>query len=138
MRLRALSGFMARLFDPRRKARTVDAATGLSGDAPSVPLGGTRAQTTQRLQVGIAGLAGTLLLIGLIDLIETRADETERTAVPEAVATNQPSATPTRSDPLIDAGVVPDLPANPTPATPAGGEAPILPEQGGGENSPPQ
>ena len=61
MRLRALSGFMARLFDPRRKARTVDAATGLSGDASSVPLGGTRAQTTQRLQVGIAGLAGTLL-----------------------------------------------------------------------------
>ena len=68
----------------------------------------------------------------------TRAAETERTAVPEAVATNQPTATPTRSDPLIDAGVVPDLPANPAPEAPAGGEAPILPEQGGGDDIPPQ
>ena len=129
---------MARLFDPRRKVRTADAATGLSGDAPAVPLGGTRAQTTQRLQVGIAGLAGTLLLIGLVDLIESRAAETERTAVPEAVSTNQPAATPTRSDPLIDAGVVPDLPANPTPDAPPAGETPILPEQGGGDDLPPQ
>lgn len=112
-----------------------------AGAARMVPLGGTRAQTAQRLQVGVAGLAGTLMLIGLVDLIESRAAETERNSVPEAAATNQPTATPTRSDPLVDAGVVPDLPATPAPAETAPGEAPILPErglseQGGGDDLP--
>ena len=140
---RAQTGFMARLFDPRRKARpakgaSVAAPDGLSGDAITVPLGGTRTQTVQRLQVGVAGLAGTLLLIGLVDLIESRAAETERTSVPEAAATNQPTVTPTRSDPLVDAGVVPDLPADPTPAPPVTGETPILPERGGSDDLAPQ
>ena len=90
---------MARLFDPRRKARPADnasdpSAAGFTAGSTSVPLGGTRGQTAQRLQVGLAGLAGTLLLIGLVDLSESRAAETERTAVPEAASTNQPAAAP--------------------------------------------
>ena len=140
---RILTGPMARLFDPRRKARPADnasdpSAAGFTAGSTSVPLGGTRGQTAQRLQVGLAGLAGTLLLIGLVDLIESRAAETERTAVPEAASTNQPAAAPTRSDPLVDAGVVPDLPASPTPQAAPDGEAPILPERGGSEDLAPQ
>ena len=141
MAFRTLTGAMARLFDPRRKTRSVDSApdpAGLSAGTARVPLAGTRAQTAQRLQVGLAGLAGTLLLIGLVDLIESRAAETERTAVPEAAATNQPTATPARSDPLVDAGVVPDLPASPTPQAVPDGEAPILPERGGSDDLAPQ
>ena len=140
---RILTGPMARLFDPRRKARPADSvsdpsAAGFSAASASVPLGGTRGQTAQRLQVGLAGLAGTLLLIGLVDLIESRAAETERTAAPEAASTNQPAATPTRSDPLVDAGVVPDLPASPTPQPAPDGEAPILPERGRSDDLAPQ
>ena len=91
---------MARLFDPRRKTRSVDSApdpAGLSAGTARVPLAGTRAQTAQRLQVGLAGLAGTLLLIGLVDLIESRAAETERTAVPEAATISMPPLGPTVS-----------------------------------------
>lgn len=84
------------------------------GSRLSAPLGGTRAQAMQRLQVGVAGLATMLLLIGLASIITDRADETDRAAVPEAIATVAAPPAP-KSDPLADAGVVPDMPAGPTP-----------------------
>ncbi|NTZ42196.1 hypothetical protein G7A66_03625 [Altererythrobacter sp. SALINAS58] len=86
-----------------------------NGDRLAAPLGGTRAQAMQRLQVGVAGLIAMLLLIGLASIITQWAEETGRAAVPEAVATVAAPPAPT-SDPLADAGVVPDMPAGPTPA----------------------
>lgn len=85
-------------------------------DNVSAPLGGTRAQSIQRLQIGVTGIVGMILLVALADLIQDRAEETEATSVPEAastVAAEQVEAP--QSDPLVEAGVVPDLPAEPTP-----------------------
>ena len=96
------------------------------------PLGGTREQAMQRLQMGIGGVVAITLLVGLASLIEGRAQKTEEEAVPEAMATTEPVEEPTRSDPLVEAGVVPDLPATPTPT--AQPDEPILPEQGLGED----
>lgn len=124
-------------YAPMAKANTKGIAVA-DGDRLAVPLGGTRAQAMQRLQVGVAGLIAMLLLIGLASIITQRAEETGRAAVPEAVATVAAPPAPT-SDPLADAGVVPDMPAGPTPAptsaaTPASG-VPVLIETPGGADA---
>ena len=89
----------------------------------------TRAQAVQRLQIGIAGLASMVLMIALANVIMDQANRTEATSVPQAAATvaAEPTTAP-QNDPLADAGVVPDMPAEPT-ATPQQ-EPAILPEQG--------
>lgn len=83
------------------------------------PLSGTRSQTVQRLQVGLAGLSGMVLLVALASIIMERAQEAEASAVPEAAATMAAEGDNKARDPLADAGVVPDLPANPSPAAAA-------------------
>lgn len=93
-------------------------------DAAPVPLGGTRAQSLQRLQVGLSLLVGIVLIVGLANVIENRAKQSDQAVVPEAAATVAPEPTSAAAnDPLADAGVVPDLPAAPsgTQAAPAGG-----------------
>ncbi len=67
-----------------------------------------RAQAVHRLQVGMFGLAGMLLLVSLANVIMDRAQSVDaalqsRTAAPAA------SASPA-SDPLVDMGVAPELP----------------------------
>ena len=95
----------------------------------AVPLGGTRAEAIQRLQIGLSGIAVMVLLVALADVVQNRAKETEATSVPEAAATVAAEAPETpKSDPLAEAGVVPDLPAEPTPMPTQ--LPPILPEQG--------
>lgn len=90
----------------------------------------SRAEMMQRLQVGLAGLAAMVLLVGLANIIQDRARVSDELAVPEAAPTVVPSGPPALSDPLADAGVVPDMPAEPAPAqSPA-----IVPEQGNGTN----
>lgn len=72
----------------------------------------SRAEALQRLQIGLAGLGSMVLLIGLASVIMQRADLTEAGSVPDAAATvaaDQPGAK--KNDPLAEAGVVPDLPA---------------------------
>ena len=82
----------------------------------SVPLGGTRAESMQRLQVGASLLLGIILIVGLANVIEERAKQSDQAVVPEAAATVAPAETSApANDPLADAGVVPDLPAAPTP-----------------------
>lgn len=91
-------------------------------EALPAPLGGTRAQAIQRLQIGLFGLAAMILLVALANIIMDRAKESEATTVPEAAPTSMPDSSDAEpaSDPLVDAGVVPDLPVD-------------TPEQGGGE-----
>lgn len=90
-----------------------------------MPMGGTRSQSVQRLQIGLSGLAAMLLLVGLANIIMDRAQESEEQAVPDAAPTVAPNeAAAPLSDPLADAGVVPDLPASPTP-TPSAGAPPV-------------
>ncbi len=101
-------------------------------DDGSVPLGGTRAEAIQRLQIGASGIFVIVLLVALADVVRDRADQTDAEAVPEAAATIAAEVeAPPQSDPLADAGVVPDLPADPEEA--AEQTDPVLPEQGTGE-----
>jgi len=97
----------------------VDAA---QGDAPlesapsdGLPLGGTKAEATQRLQIGLFGLGSMVLLIGLATIIGNQADITQESSVPEAAPTTEPVDAPQQRDPLADAGIVPDIPAEPLP-----------------------
>lgn len=98
-------------------------------DADAAPLGGTRAQALHRLQIGVSGIVVMIMLVALADVVRDRADQAEAESVPDAAATTAPETVDTpQSDPLADAGVVPDLPAEPA-ATPTQ-EPAILPEQG--------
>lgn len=92
-------------------------------DARASSLGGTRAQALQRLQVGVSLLLGIILIVGLANVIENRAQQSDQAVVPEAAATVEAGPTSaSANDPLADAGVVPDLPSAPsdTPAATAG------------------
>lgn len=86
-----------------------------------------RREIIHRLQVGLSGLGAMILLVGLANIIQDRARLVDEQAAPEAAPTVEPVAVPTQSDPLADAGVVPDLPAEPSPTAQ---EPAILPEQG--------
>lgn len=80
-----------------------------------------RVEALQRLQVGLVGIAAMVLLVGLASIIGGQADLADELAVPEAAPTTEPSPTPTRANPLADAGVVPDIEAEPpAPPTPRG------------------
>ena len=81
------------------------------------PLAGTRAQSVQRLQIGIGGVLLMVLLVGLASLIQDRTREVDAAAVPAAAATTEPSPVSQQNDPLVNAGVVPDLPDEPAPVT---------------------
>ncbi|MEM1053815.1 MAG: hypothetical protein AAGI28_17160, partial [Pseudomonadota bacterium] len=87
----------------------------VTGDSPpdSAPLGGTKAEATQRLQIGLFGLGSMVLLIGLATVIGNQADLTQQSAVPDAAPTTEPTDAQTQSNPLADAGIVPDIPVEP-------------------------
>ena len=83
------------------------------GEESQPQQGEKRAEVIQRLQIGLFGLAALVLIVALANEIMERAKQTEATAVPEAAATTAPvTATGPLSDPLVDAGVVPDMPSN--------------------------
>ena len=75
-------------------------------DPPPPDLHGTRAQAMQRLQVGIGGLAAMVLIVGLASTIMQQARQSDDPATPEAAGEPKDKA----GDPLVDAGVVPELP----------------------------
>ena len=81
----------------------------------ATPAGHARHEAVQRLQIGLFGIAAMLLLVGLASIIGSQADITEEAAVPEAAPTTEPTPTPTQANPLADAGVVPDIAAEPSP-----------------------
>ena len=74
------------------------------------PLAGSRAQSLQRLQIGLFGLAAMVLLVGLANIILTNAKENQARVVPEAAATVAADEAAAGSDPLAAAGVVPGEP----------------------------
>lgn len=75
-----------------------------------------RAEAVQRLQVGLAGIGAMVLLVGLASAIGGQASRNDQLAVPEAAPTTEPSAAPAQANPLADAGVVPDIQAEPGPS----------------------
>ena len=66
--------------DPRELFKT---APKVEEPAPT-PLGGTRAERIQRLQVGGFGLAAMVLMVALADIVISRARETEAASVSRA------------------------------------------------------
>ncbi|KRA84265.1 hypothetical protein [Altererythrobacter sp. Root672] len=98
------------------------------------PLGNGRSQAVQRLQIGLFGLAAMVLLVGLANILINNADRNQARVVPEAAPTTatQPKVEQA-SDPLAEAGVVPDMPSVQEPVQKAqadgaqGGTAPDVP-----------
>lgn len=80
------------------------------------PLAGTRTQRLQRLQVGIFGLGAMILMVGLANIVKTNAEHTDLQVVAESANEAEPAtvAEPA-SDPLADAGVVPNMPTQNKP-----------------------
>ncbi len=80
-----------------------------------------RAQAVHRLQIGLFGLAGMLLLVSLANVIMDRAKLVDRTTTPAAAAASPSPSTSTANDPLVDMGVAPELPvaSGAKPARPA-------------------
>lgn len=87
--------------------------------------GVARAEAVQRLQVGVFGIGAMVLLVGLASIIGGQAERNDKLAAPEAAPTTEPSAAPPQANPLADAGVVPDIAAEPDPSR--GAPAPDLP-----------
>ncbi|MBX9642688.1 MAG: hypothetical protein K2W91_01140 [Novosphingobium sp.] len=65
-----------------------------------------RAQAVQRLQAGLFGIAAVVLVVGLANIINDRARQSDAAAKPAASAAPRPSVSDS-SDPLADVGVVP-------------------------------
>ncbi|WP_337660878.1 hypothetical protein [Erythrobacter sp. Alg231-14] len=98
------------------EAQSVQQGTA-EGEAPpeGAPLGGTKSEATQRLQVGLFGIGSMVLLVGLASVLGNQADLTQEGAVPDAAPTTEPTEAASQRDPLADAGIVPDIPAEPSP-----------------------
>ncbi|WP_086607943.1 hypothetical protein [Erythrobacter donghaensis] len=114
------------LFGPGKAATAAAAAAapeGLPEDISSAAE--TRAEAMQRLQVGLFGIGAMVLLVGLASIIGGQADKNEVLAAPEAAPTTEPEPKPAQANPLADAGVVPDIADEPSPAP--GPSAPVPP-----------
>jgi len=98
------------LFRPGTPSETV----GEPDDLP--PPATVRAEAMQRLQVGVFGIGAMVLLVGLASIIGGQAERNDQLAPPEAAPTTEPSAAPAQNNPLADAGVVPDIAAQPSPS----------------------
>lgn len=102
------------LFRPGTPSETV----GEPDDLP--PPATVRAEAMQRLQVGVSGIGAMVLLVGLASVIGGQAERNDQLAPPEAAPTTEPSAAPAQNNPLADAGVVPDIAAQPSPSPTSG------------------
>ena len=89
-------------------------------DAAPIVSRRARAEAIRRLQIGLTGLFTMILLVSLANIIRDRAQVTEDTTVPNAVAADDSESAPAK-DPLADAGVVPELPAAQPSAGPTAG-----------------
>ncbi|MEM7688017.1 MAG: hypothetical protein AAF291_03265 [Pseudomonadota bacterium] len=110
MAARNLLGRLGERASASRKGAVDDA---LDAAPEAAPLGGTRAEAVQRLQVGLTGLCTMILVIGIASIVGDQADVAQEAAVPDAAPTTEPTAAPPQRDPLADAGVVPNIPAQP-------------------------
>lgn len=91
------------------------------GELPEISPGSAqRARTIQRLQIGVTGVLLMMILVGLASLVENSAARNDATAVPEAAPTTEPTSAQQQNDPLVEAGVVPDLPQSQSTAAPQG------------------
>ena len=93
-----------------------------------------RAEALHRLQIGLAGIGAMVLLIGLASVIMERARLSEVGTSPDATSTVAAGSGEPKNDPLAEAGVVPDMPAQGEKKEEQ--EPAIVPEQGNGDRVP--
>ncbi len=74
-----------------------------------------RAQSVHRLQVGLFGLCGMLLLVGLANIIMERAEQVDQEDPIEEIIAVDEEPKKQASEPLTDIGVLPET--DPEPAT---------------------
>jgi hypothetical protein len=103
------------LFGPGKTPQAMGIATPADQAEDGVPPTQARAEAVQRVQVGLFGIGAMVLLVGLASIIGSQADLADQAAVPEAAPTTEPSPAPSQANPLADAGVVPDIAADPSP-----------------------
>lgn len=104
------------LFAPRALGDSA-AAQEIAGEPQDVSTAAiARAEAVQRLQVGLFGIGAMVLLVGLASIIGGQVDRNDQLAPPEAAPTTEPGAAPAQANPLADAGVVPDIAAEPSPS----------------------
>lgn len=101
--------------NPLRQPGATDQSSEELASAEVAAINNARAETAQRLQIGLSGLGAMILLVGLASVIGSQADASRESAVPEAAPTTEPTEAPPQRDPLVDAGIVPDIPAEPSP-----------------------
>ncbi len=87
-----------------------------------------------RLQIGIGGIFAVLVMVALADMLLQRAatEAPAETAIAAEPGTTNPASppvvqAPAASEPLVDLGVVPDLPAEGVQHS-AGGQTPVVGE----------
>lgn len=100
------------------------------------PASTARDEQIQRLQIGLFGIGAMMLLVGLASIIGSQADLADQAAVPEAAPTTEPTAAAPQANPLADAGVVPDIAAEPSPS-PAPSPLNLQPQPSGSGNATP-
>lgn len=93
----------------------VDPAADTDNPEPLTPVSIDRSEGIQRLQVGLFGIAAMVLLVGLASIIGSQADLADETAVPDAAPTTEPRVIAPGA-PVPEAVMVPDIPAEPSPA----------------------
>ena len=104
------------LFAPRALGDSA-AAQEIAGEPEDVSTAAiARVEAVQRLQVGLFGIGAMVLLVGLASIIGGQVDRNDQLAPPEAAPTTEPGAAPAQANPLADAGVVPDIAAEPSPS----------------------
>jgi hypothetical protein len=116
-----MSGLSWRERMRRMNQRSLFRPSSTSSEVPGTPdelppPATVRAEAVQRLQVGISGIGAMVLLVGLASVIGGQAERNDQLAPPEAAPTTEPSAAPAQANPLADAGVVPDIAAQPSPS----------------------
>lgn len=87
-----------------------------------------------RLQIGVGGIFAVLVTVALADMLLQRAGSDAPVESAGVIDPGMPEAsappvvqTPAASEPLVDLGVVPDLPAEGTQHS-AGGQTPVVGE----------
>jgi hypothetical protein len=125
------------LFAPGSTAPAAVAGEAAGEPADFLAPASVRAEAVQRLQVGVVGIGTMVLLVGLASIIGGQADRNDKLAVPEAAPTTEPSAAAAQANPLADAGVVPDIAAQPSPS-PSPKPLDLPPPPGAAGNAAPQ
>src|SRR5687767_13523498 len=91
--------------DPLRNSRSAKA------ERLVMPPVDSRGEAMRRLQIGVVGLAAMLLMVALANVVTERAKQSDAGTVAESVDAQAAPGEQANEGPLVDAGVLPNLPS---------------------------